>query len=424
MSPNSKGVEILSIGTELLLGNIINTNAQWISEQLSQLGLNHFRQSTVGDNCDRIIKVIQEISKRSNLLITTGGLGPTPDDLTTEAIAKSFNVSLYERPDLWDEIKQKLPNSKLQDDSSSLRKQCLFPKNAQIINNPRGTAPGMIWEPIKGFTILTFPGVPSEMKTMWEETAFEFIKSKFSDTYSFFSNTLKFAGIGESSVAEKINDILNLKNPTVAPYANLGEVKLRITARAKNEVEAKNIIKPVKEKLKQEFSKFIFGEDNDTLPSILIKELTKRKQTIVFAESCTGGLLSASLTSISGSSLVFKGSIVSYSNELKHSLLDISEEELTKYGAVSEEVCEAMVINVKEKLRADWAISISGIAGPNGGSQDKPVGLVYISISGPNNYVTTIKKQFNSTRNRLEIQTLSVNVCLNSLRLILLSNSK
>ncbi|MDA9693653.1 competence/damage-inducible protein A [Prochlorococcus sp. AH-736-P13] len=424
MSPNSKGVEILSIGTELLLGNIINTNAQWISEQLSQLGLNHFRQSTVGDNCDRIIKVIQEISKRSNLLITTGGLGPTPDDLTTEAIAKSFNVSLFERSHLWDEIKQKLPNSKLKDDSSSLRKQCFFPKNAQIINNPRGTAPGMIWEPIKGFTILTFPGVPSEMKTMWEETAYDFIKTKFSDSYSFFSNTLKFAGIGESSVAEKINDLLNLKNPTVAPYANLGEVKIRITARAKNDLEAKNIIKPVKEKLKKDFSEFIFGEDNDTLPSVLIKELNKRNQTIVFAESCTGGLLSSSLTSISGSSQVFQGSIVSYSNELKNSLLDISEEKLTQYGAVSEEVCEAMAINVKEKLGADWAIAISGIAGPNGGSPDKPVGLVYISIAGPNNHITNIKKLFNSSRNRVEIQTLSVNVSLNSLRLILLSNSK
>jgi len=424
MMPNSKGVEILSIGTELLLGNIINSNSQWISEQLSKLGLNHFRQSTVGDNSDRIIKEIQEISKRSNLLITTGGLGPTPDDLTTEAIAKSFNESLIERPHLWDEIKQKLSNSKLQEDSSSLRKQCFFPKNAQIINNPRGTAPGMIWEPIKGFTILTFPGVPSEMKTMWEETAFAFIKTKFSDSYSFFSNTLKFSGIGESSVAEKINDLLNLKNPTVAPYANLGEVKLRITAKAKNEAEAKNIIKPVKEKLKKKFSKFIFGEDNDTLPSVLIKELTKRNQTIVFAESCTGGLLSSSITSISGSSQVFKGSIVSYSNELKNSLLNISKDQLIKYGAVSEEVCEAMAINVKNKLAADWAIAISGIAGPNGGTQEKPVGLVYISIAGPNNYVTNIKKIFNSTRNRIEIQTLSVNVCLNSLRLILLSNSK
>jgi len=383
MSPNPKGVEILSIGTELLLGNIINTSPQWISEQLSLLGLNHFRQSTVGDNSDRIIKVIQEISKRSNLLITTGGLGPTPDDLTTEAIAKSFNATLFERPHLWDEIKQKLSNSKLQDDSSSLRKQCLFPKNAQIINNPRGTAPGMIWEPIKGFTILTFPGVPSEMKTMWEETACDFIKTNFSDNYSFYSNTLKFAGIGESSVAEKIKDLLNLKNPTVAPYANLGEVKLRITARAKNHLEAKNIIKPVREKLKKDFSKFILGEDNDTLPSVLIKELTERNQTIVFAESCTGGLLSSSLTSVSGSSQVFKGSIVSYSNELKNLLLNISEEKLTKYGAVSEEVCESMAINVKEKLGADWAIAISGIAGPNGGSQDKPVGLVYISISGP-----------------------------------------
>ncbi len=424
MSPNSKGVEILSIGTELLLGNIVNTNAQWISERLSQLGLNHFRQSTVGDNYDRIINAIQEISKRSNLLITTGGLGPTPDDLTTEAIAKSFNVPLFERKHLWDEIKQKLSNSKLQDNSSSLRKQCFFPNNAQIINNPRGTAPGMIWEPIKGFTILTFPGVPSEMKTMWEETAFEFIKNKFSDSYSFFSNTLKFSGIGESSVAEKINDLLNLKNPTVAPYANLGEVKLRITARAKSELEAKNIIKPVKEKLKKKFSKFIFGEDHDTLPSVLIKELAKRNETIVFAESCTGGLLSSSITSISGASKVFQGSIVSYSNELKNSLLNISEEKLTKCGAVSEEVCEAMAINVKEKLRSDWAIAISGIAGPNGGSQDKPVGLVYISITGPNNHITNIKKIFNSTRNRIEIQTLSVNVCLNSLRLILLSKSK
>ncbi|MBO8243133.1 competence/damage-inducible protein A [Prochlorococcus marinus XMU1411] len=424
MTPNSRGVEILSIGTELLLGNIINTNSQWISEQLSQLGLNHFRQSTVGDNCDRIIKEIQEISKRSNLLITTGGLGPTPDDLTTEAIAKSFNETLFERPHLWDEIKQKLSNSMLQDDSSSLRKQCFFPKNAQIINNPRGTAPGMIWEPIKGFTILTFPGVPSEMKTMWKETAFEYIKTKFSDSYSFFSNTLKFAGIGESSLAEKINELLNLKNPTVAPYANLGEVKLRITARAKNEVEAKNIIKPVKEKLKKEFSKFIFGEDNDTLPSVLIKELTKRNQTIVFAESCTGGLLSSSLTSITGSSQVFQGSIVSYSNELKNLLLNISQDKLNEYGAVSEEVCEAMAINVKNRLGADWAIAISGIAGPNGGTQEKPVGLVYISIAGPNNHITNIKKIFNSTRNRIEIQTLSVNVCLNSLRLILLSNSK
>ena len=421
---NPNEVEILSIGTELLLGNIVNTNSQWLSEELSTLGLNHFRQSTVGDNLNRISNLVTEISSRSNLLITTGGLGPTPDDLTTEAIAKTFNASLFERKYLWDEIKQKLSYSITNSNNSSLKKQCFFPKDAQIINNPRGTAPGMIWEPIKGFTIITFPGVPSEMKAMWRETAADYIKKNFSDGYVFFSNTLKFSGIGESTISEKIKNLLKLKNPTVAPYANLGEVKIRITARAKNELEAINIIKPVKEELQKEFSKFIFGENDENLSSILINELQRRKEYIVFAESCTGGLLSSSITSIGGSSQVFKGSIVAYSNELKQSLLDIPKDLIKQYGAVSEEVAQTMAINVKKKLGADWSISISGIAGPNGGSNDKPVGLVYISIAGPNNHITNIKKIFNSNRNRIEIQTLSVNVCLNSLRLILLSNSK
>ncbi|MDC3159664.1 competence/damage-inducible protein A [Prochlorococcus sp. AH-716-G10] len=422
--PNCKGVEILSIGTELLLGNIVNTNAQWISEELSTLGLNHFRQSTIGDNSERIIKLIKEISSRSNLLITTGGLGPTPDDLTTEAIAKSFNATLSEREYLWDQIKKKLSISGSTFNRSSLKKQCFFPKDAQIINNPRGTAPGMIWKPIEGFTILTFPGVPSEMKEMWKETAVNYIKNNFSDGNIFFSNTLKFSGIGESTISEKIDNLLKLKNPTVAPYANLGEVKLRLTARAKNELEARNIINPVKEKLKKEFSKFIFGENDDNLSSVLINELIKRKESLVFAESCSGGLLSSSITSIPGSSQVFKGSIISYSNNLKQSLLNVPENLIKKFGAVSEEVAETMAINAKEKLNSDWSIAISGIAGPSGGNKEKPVGLVYISIAGPNGHLTNIKKIFSSTRNRIEIQRLSVNVCLNSLRLILLSSSK
>ena len=422
--PDIKGVEILSIGTELLLGNIVNTNSQWLSEELSSLGLNHFRQSTIGDNSNRICELIKEISFRSNLLITTGGLGPTPDDLTTEAIAKSFNAPLYERKYLWDELKKKLSLSNLNLDNSSLRKQCFFPKDAQIINNPRGTAPGMIWQPIKGFTILTFPGVPSEMKEMWKETALNYILDNFSDGYKFISNTLKFSGIGESTITEKIDKLLKLKNPSVASYANLGEVKLRITAKAKNEIEAKNLIKPVKDELQKDFSKYIFGEDDENLSSVLIKELLKRQQSFGFAESCTGGLLSSAITKISGSSQVFKGSIVSYSNELKKSLLNIPDELLKKYGAVSEEVAQKMAINAREKLNTDWSIAISGIAGPNGGCEEKPVGLVYISIAGPNDHMTNIKKMFSPFRNRVEIQRLSVNVCLNSLRLILLSNSK
>tara|TARA_B100000900_G_scaffold139067_1_gene117863 strand:+ start:221 stop:1522 length:1302 start_codon:yes stop_codon:yes gene_type:complete len=416
-----RGVEILSIGTELLLGNILNTNSKWISEQLSSIGVGHYRQTTIGDNLERLTKVIQEISLRSNLLITTGGLGPTPDDLTTEAIAKAFNTPLYEREYLWIEIQNKISNLVIKNKNSSLRKQCLFPENAQIVNNPRGIAPGMIWNPTNEFTIITFPGVPSELKEMWEESIHEFIKTKFSDGSIFFSKTLKFSGIGESSVAEEIEDLLNSRNPTVAPYANLGEVKLRITAKSPSKDEAINKIQPIKEELERKFSKYIFGEDNDTLSSVIIKLLKDRNESIVFAESCTGGLLSSAITSEAGASEVFKGAIIAYSNEIKKNLLGVPKKILDTHGAVSEEVAEKMAIGVKEKLNADWAISISGIAGPKGGTENKPVGLVYISIISPKNKLINIKKLYNPRRNRYEIQKLSVNECLNSLRLILLS---
>jgi len=419
---NNNAVEILSIGTELLLGNIVNTNARWIAEQLSTLGLNHFRQTTIGDNTERLSKLIIEISKRSNLLITTGGLGPTPDDLTTESIAKAFDQPIFEREPIWEEIKKKLRNKKSFIENSSLKKQCCFPKDAQIINNPKGTAPGMIWQPKENFTILTFPGVPDEMKAMWEESACNFIKNNFSDGTIFFSNTLKLTNIGEATVAEKIKNLLNLKNPTIAPYASLEEVKLRITTKAKSISEAKLLIKPIKTELQKKFSEYIFGEDNESLPSILISELIKRNESIVFAESCTGGLLSSQITSVSGSSKVFKGSVIAYSNEVKNLLLNVPNKLLNTYGAVSEEVAESMAIGVKNKLNSDWAISVSGIAGPSGGCESKPIGLVFIAIAGPNNKTIKIKKQYNPLRNRNEIQRLSVNDCLNSLRLILLSS--
>ena len=419
---NNKGVEILSIGTELLLGNIVNTNARWLAEQLSALGLNHFRQTTIGDNSERLSRLIKEISKRSNLLITTGGLGPTPDDLTTEAIAKAFNQELFAREPIWEEIKNKLRNKNSYIENLSLKKQCFFPKDAQIINNPKGTAPGMIWKPKENFTILTFPGVPDEMKAMWEESALKFIKSNFSDGNIFFSNTLKLTNIGEATVAEKIKNLLDLKNPTIAPYASLEEVKLRITSKAKSLSEAKLLIKPIKEELYETFSTYIFGEDNENLPTVLIKELIKRNESIVFAESCTGGLLSSQITSVAGSSKVFKGSVIAYSNEIKSLILNVPKDLLSNYGAVSEEVAESMATGVKNKFNSDWAISVSGIAGPSGASELKPIGLVYIAITGPKNETLKIKKQYNPLRNRNEIQRLSVNDCLNSLRLILLSN--
>ena len=413
-------VEILSIGTELLLGNIINTNSQWIAEELSLMGINHYRQTTIGDNLNRICEVIKESSSRCNLLITTGGLGPTPDDLTTQAVATAFDANLFEREYLWDEMVIKLSNQTSNINDSSLKKQCMFPKDAEIINNPRGTAPGMIWQPKRGFTIMTFPGVPSELKEMWNETAQEYIKKNFSDSSIFFSNTIKFTGIGESSLSDSIDHLLKSENPTVAPYANLGEVKLRITAKAKNKLEAQKIIRPVKDKLKQKFPTQIFGENGDTLASVIVGELLTRRQSIVFAESCTGGLLSSTITSIPGSSAVFNGSVVAYSNAIKHSLLNVSMDLLEKYGAVSDQVVEAMAIGAKKNLNANWAIATSGIAGPTGGSKEKPVGLIHFAIAGPDK-TYKFRKEFNSTRNRNEIQRLSVNECLNSIRLILLS---
>ena len=413
-------VEILSIGTELLLGNIINTNSQWIAEELSLLGINHYQQTTIGDNLNRICEVIKESSARCNLLITTGGLGPTPDDLTTQAVATAFDADLLEREYLWDEIVMKLSNKTSNINISSLKKQCMFPKDAEIINNPRGTAPGMIWQPKKGFTIMTFPGVPSELKEMWNETAQKYIKKNFSDSSIFFSNTIKFTGIGESSLSDRIVHLLKSENPTVAPYANLGEVKLRITAKAKNKLEAQKIIRPVKDKLKQEFPTQIFGENGDTLASVIVGELIRRKQSIVFAESCTGGLLSSTITSIPGSSAVFNGSVVAYSNAIKNSLLNVSMDLLDKYGAVSDQVVEAMAIGAKRNLNANWAIATSGIAGPSGATKEKPVGLIHFAIAGPDK-TYKFKKKYNSTRNRNEIQRLSVNDCLNNIRLILLS---
>ncbi len=411
--------EILCIGSELLLGNIVNTNVRWIAEELSSLGINHFRQSSVGDNKDRISSIVREISSRSKLLITTGGLGPTPDDLTTEAIASAFDCKLYERENLWEKILNKISTTN-NTNYSGLKKQCFFPVDAQIINNPSGTAPGMIWTPINDFTIMTFPGVPTELFSMWKESGKEYIKQNFSAGLTFRSCTLKFSGISESRIAEKIEDILCLKNPTVAPYADLGTVKLRITSNASNHNDAQALIDPVKKTLKSKFPRYFFGEGEATLASVIYKELLKRKETIVFAESCTGGLLSSEITSISGSSRIFKGGIIAYSNELKESLLNISPSIINKYGAVSKEVAKAMAINIKQNLKSDWSIAISGIAGPEGGNDLKPVGLVHISIAGPDNYILNLKKLFNPRLDRIAIQKLSVNECLNRLRLILL----
>ena len=414
-------VEVLCIGTELLLGNIINSNSRWLAEEISALGLNHYQQTVIGDNFSRLKQTILDIEKRSRFLITTGGLGPTPDDLTTETIASTFNTPLIEREEIWIDIKNKMQQAG-KHPSSNNRKQALLPNKAIIIPNPSGTAPGMIWSPKNDFTILTFPGVPNELKLMWTQTAISWFKSNIENQFKYANKTLKFSDISESKLAEKINDLLSNKNPTIAPYANVGEVKLRITAKASDFSQAEALIKPIAKTIITRTENKCYGFDNDTLSSIVISLLNKKNQTLSVAESCTGGNLGAEITSIEGSSNVFLGGIIAYNNSIKQNLLDIPSSILEKYGAVSQPVVKLMAQSIRKHFSSDWSIAISGIAGPGGGSASKPVGLVEMAICGPN-YIESEQKIFNAFNGRRNIQKLSVVWTLNRLRLILLSRS-
>ncbi len=420
-SNKNNSVEILCIGTEILLGNILNSNAKWLSEELYSIGLSHYRQTVVGDNCARVKEAIIEASKRCRYLITTGGLGPTPDDLTTEAIAAAFNCRLHENPAIWMDIQQKLTGRNCLVPEIN-RKQALLPIDAEIIPNLSGTAPGIIWSPIDDFTILTFPGVPSEMKEMWLSTAIPWFKKNEIHQGYFASKVLHFSGIKESILAELLSDLLEKSNPTIAPYASIGEVRLRITAKSKNLERAQDLIKPVeKEILKRTGAKF-FGSNNESLASVVIQLLRDRKETICVAESCTGGGIGATLTTIPGSSDVFVGGIIAYNNSIKQKLLEVPPTLLKEFGAVSIPVVEAMATGALKKLSTTWCISVSGIAGPTGESSEKPIGLVDFCIAGPDG-IKSYENRFNSNRTRIEIQRLSILRALDELRLLLLNKS-
>ena len=401
------GAEIICIGTELLLGEILNSNAQYLAQQLALLGIPHFYQTVVGDNPDRVHQALAIASNRSNLIITTGGLGPTPDDLTTEAIANFFNTQLEERPEIWERIQQMatLSGKTL---TPNNRKQALLPKGAEILPNPVGTAPGMIWEPQPNLLILTFPGVPSELYPMWQQTASDLLQSRNYGQGTFHSKVLLYWGIAESTLATKVNHLFDLKNPTVAPYANYGQARLRITARANTQEEAIALIAPVEAEIRELTAEFCYGTDDDTLASVAGKLLQERGQTLAVAESCTGGWLGEMLTEASGSSSYFLGGVISYSNDVKVNLLDVDRQTLDQHGAVSAIVAEQMAHGVKTKLKSDWGISITGIAGPTGGTESKPVGLVYVGIAYPDGKVEAIELRFSPSKGRNWIRKVAV----------------
>ena len=419
--------EIICVGTELLLGDILNTNAQFLAQQLASLGIPHYYQTVVGDNPTRIKQSIEVAIERSpqdqpiQVLIFTGGLGPTPDDLTHETIADYFGVPLVERPEILEDIAHKYAQRN-REMAPSNRKQALIPTGAEVLPNRSGTAPGIVWQPRPSLAILTFPGVPSEMQRMWQETAVPYLKSLGFGKEIIYSRTLKFWGIAESALAEKVSAFLNLPNPTVAPYACKGEVKLRISAKATSQAAAEQLISPIEQQLQIIGGLNYYGADDDTLASVVGELLLAAGETLSVAESCTGGGLGQALTSIAGSSKYFLGGAIAYDNSVKISLLNVEPQAINNLGAVSAVVAEQMATGIRTRLSTTWGLSITGIAGPDGGTATKPVGLVYIGLAGPNSEVQSFEHRFGQSRDRSSIRHVSTSAALDHLRRRLLLN--
>ena len=411
----TNAAEIISVGTELLLGEILNSNAQFLAQELAKLGIPHYYQTVVGDNVMRLQRAVAIGCERSRILIFTGGLGPTPDDLTTAALADFFQTPLIERADVLEEITQKFAQ-RGRPMSPSNRKQALIPDGAEVLPNPTGSAPGIIWQPRPGLMILTFPGVPSEMKVMWQQTAVPFLISQGWGQEIIYSRVLRFWGIGESTLAEKVAAQINLQNPTVAPYAGKGEVRLRVSSKARTEAEAMQVIEPVAEQIKQIAGADFYGTDHETLASVVGQRLKQQGQTVAVAESCTGGGLGQFLTEIPGSSAYFRGGVISYDNQIKVELLGVDAAVLAAQGAVSAAVAEQMAIGARDRLKASWGLSITGVAGPDGGSDEKPVGLVYLGIAAPDGSVESHRYLFGSSRSREMIRWMSLCTVLDLLR--------
>jgi nicotinamide-nucleotide amidase len=415
MKQGETSAEIICIGTELLLGEIVNTNAQYLAQELAKLGIPHHYQTVVGDNQERIHKALAIACSRANLIITTGGLGPTPDDLTTEAIASFFHTPLEERPEIWQRI-QAMYAETGRPITANNRKQALLPVGAEILNNPVGSAPGMIWQVYDNLLIMTFPGVPNELYAMWEQVSVPYLIEHGWSQQTFHSRVLLYWGIAESALAEKVAPFFDLQNPTVAPYANYGQARLRITARANSIAEAEALIAPVEQEIRALTGADCYGADNDTLASVVGDLLRQRGQTLAIAESCTGGLLGEMITETSGSSAYFVGGIVSYSNQVKSDVLGVSPQALQEHGAVSAEVAQQMALGAKRLLKSDWSLGITGIAGPGGATPNKPVGLVYIALADPLGQLQVWEHRFNPSRGRNWIRRVSACYALDHLR--------
>lgn len=403
--------ELISVGTEILLGDILNTDAQFLSIELAKLGISVIHQSTVGDNRERLLAQLKEAADRSDIIILSGGLGPTPDDLTKEVCCEFFGKKMFLHEPTVEKIKTYFSTKGMKMAQNNL-KQAMLPKDCVIFPNDNGTAPGMAIEK-DGVHILVLPGPPRELKPMFRNCAVPYLM-QFSDRI-IVSHNIRTFGIGESLMAERVNDLFDTENPTVAPYAKDGEALLRVTAMARTKEEAENLCEPVINEIKNRLDGFVYGVDYTCIEEAVIEKLKEKHMKVATAESCTGGLIAKRITDVPGASEVFDCGIISYANEIKHRVLGVSEDDLNKYGAVSEPVARQMAQGALKVSGADIAVSVTGIAGPDSDLTNKPVGLVYIGLADRDN--VWVRELRTSRKDRSYNRYVSASNALNMIRL-------
>lgn len=373
--------EIISIGTELLLGQITDTNAAYLGRTMAGLGIDLYYKTTVGDNEGRVLETLERARGRADLIITSGGVGPTEDDLTKECIAKVFGENLVMHEPSLEQIRRFFAKRGVAAMPERNSKQALIYEHGRVIDNPNGTAPGALLEK-DGTIVISLPGPPNEMIPMVENHVVPFLTERISGTRQHLvTRVYRLIGIGESAVEERIQDLIRGTNPTLAPLAHTGEVHLRLGAKAATIEEAEALMVPVEVELRSRIGKHIYGLDRTNLEQAVVERLIGAGKTVAVAESCTGGGLGARFTSVSGSSAAFLGGVISYSNESKAALLGVDPALINSRGAVSEPVAREMARGVCHRLGSDYGLSITGVAGPEGGTSDKPVGLVYVGLA-------------------------------------------
>lgn len=410
--------EIVSVGTELLLGQIVDTNAAYLSRVLSEVGISVYRRSTVGDNRERLLAALQQGLSSADVVFTIGGLGPTMDDITRDVLAEATGVPLVFDEGIADHLRSFF-QSRGQVVLESQLRQAYVPASGKALPNPNGTAPGLLFD-IPPKIVFALPGPPGEFVPILENEVLPILREK-TGGWTIRSRVVRICGMGEAMVEDRVKDLMASDNPTLAPYAKTGEVHLRVTARAASSEEADALIGPVVAEITRRLGSHVYAFDDEPLEASVVRLLREAQLTLATAESCTGGMLAGRITDIPGSSEVFLGGVVAYSNQAKVALLGVEEGLIAAHGAVSGEVASAMASGVRDRFGASFGIGITGIAGPSGGTREKPVGLVWLALAHFDG-VDVIRSQYVGMRG--DIRTRATQTALTMLRDQLLAGNR